>query len=183
MKIVKHVLIFFVLIVITSCKTNSDISTTNYVHLIEQPVALIESKLEFTPEIPTYIPINVTEATASLESYETKQGKFQEVVYHHRNINKQQLYNLIITYDETDEIYSEESIARGKESHELERGIQGYYDEDDDDQSLWWRNNGLTYRFVYFLNEGQPRLDKQEFIQSANSVPGRTNRTRRFIRN
>lgn len=170
MKIVKHVLIYFVLIVITSCKTNSDISTTNYVHLIEQPVALIESKLEFTPEIPTYIPIDVTEETASLESYETKQGKFQEVVYHHRNINKQQLYNLIITYDETDEIYSEESIARGNESHHLERGIQGYYDEDEDGQSLWWRNNGLTYRFVYFLNEGQPRMDKQEIIQSANSV-------------
>lgn len=179
MKVAKRVLIFFMLIVITSCNTNLEGSTTNYVHLTEQPVELIESKLEFIPEIPIYIPIDVTEETASLESYETKQEKFQEVVYHHRNNDKQQLYNLIITYDETDQIYSEQSIARGKTSHALEHGIQGYYEEDDDGQSLWWRNNGLTYRFVYFLNEGQPKLDKQEFIQSANSVePLQPNGTR-----
>ncbi|OPA75360.1 hypothetical protein BVG16_22495 [Paenibacillus selenitireducens] len=170
MKIIKYLITLSILFVITSCMNNSEPLTKNYEHFNEQSVKFIESKLIFVPENPTYIPINITNETASLESYDSKDGKFKEVVFHYRNTEKNQLYNLIITFEETRKIYNEDNIALGKESLNLNNNIKGYYEEDGTAQTLWWIKNDLTYRFVYFLYQGQSKIDKQELIASANSM-------------
>jgi len=170
MKIVKYLITISLLFNITSCVYRSEQLTKNYMHLEDQPVKTIESYLVFSPEKPTYVPINLTSETASLESYENKEGKFQEVVYHYRNTATNQLYNLIITYDESQKIYNEDHISKGRELINLNNGIKGYYEEDEISQSLWWIKDGLTYRIVYFLYQGQMKIKKQELIASANSM-------------
>lgn len=165
----KALIVLPVCLVLTSCVRNSGPTVHNYIYLEEQPVQMITSKLVFSPELPAYIPIHATSKTASLESYDQGKEKFQEATMHYRNETKKQLLNLIITNDDG-RIYTEEKLAFGKNKIDLNSLIHAYYEEDEDAQSLWWIKDHLTYRFVYFINDGQPRLDRQELIDAANST-------------
>lgn len=160
------IILLFLSILFMGCTREESSDERNYQHYERLSVNTITKKLLFTPKEPTILPFEVDVITASLVSfnkYEENSGEFQEVVFHYDNKNAKPLLKLIITYNGDLNLPTGEKVS-------LRDNLIGIYSEDSESQSIWWIEDNLLYRYVYFIDGDQAELKKEKFIEIVNSM-------------
>lgn len=162
----KQLLIFIIIFtsIVSGCSNNKSFER-DYKYFNNKPVDRVVEMLVFSPRKPTYFPFDVNEETASMQSWNLEEGGiFQEVTFHYKNTDTNQLLNLIISYNP--QIGMPEAGTRV----EIRDGLLGIYKKNEGTQAFWWMDNELLYRYIYFINEGQDNIAVDEFKAITSSM-------------
>ena len=124
----------------------------------------VEEMLVFEPKKSKEIPFEVTDEFASIQlTYLIDGDFFQEASFHYQNSNTNQKFKLIVTYNSQIELPEGEKIK-------ITNLLNGILKEESSIQSIWWIEEGLVYRLVYYINEEQEKLTKEELITLVKSM-------------
>lgn len=124
----------------------------------------VEEMLVFDPKKPKEIPFEVTDKFASIYLVDLINGDFfQEVSFHYENSTTNQILKLIVTYNP-------QTAIRGGEKIKITNLLNGILREDATSQSIWWMEDDLLYRLVYYISEEKEKLTNGQLITLVKSM-------------
>ena len=155
---------------LASCESKSEEPTAEVPVTYENlTIEELKDKTTLPVKLPETLPFEPKDIVITLDDYKDlyeKGEQVEEIQVQYIKTHKDARYLDV-------SISNFEQVSEEGETVLLENGSEAIYAEDDIGQLLFWKEDNLNYRLVYYtstkVNEGQQPLTLEQFIEIANS--------------